>query len=90
MVFAKRRPSRSDGSPQQRPGSDAEKTNGEELLEESLIETFPASDPPCWTSLTRVGPPDRKEHYVKPKKKRLGLPHKKRRPTKAALIGLLR
>jgi len=29
-------------------------------IDESLIETFPASDPPAWTSLTRIGIPKRK------------------------------
>jgi hypothetical protein len=29
-------------------------------IDESLIETFPASDPPAWISLTRVGIPKRK------------------------------
>jgi hypothetical protein len=29
-------------------------------IAESLIETFPASDPPAWISLTRVGIPKRK------------------------------
>jgi hypothetical protein len=29
-------------------------------IDESLIETFPASDPPAWTSLTRIGVPKRK------------------------------
>ncbi|QOG23461.1 hypothetical protein [Bradyrhizobium sp. SEMIA] len=69
MTSATRKPSQSDGPPQDRLVSDAEKANDEELLEESLIETFPASDSPCWTALTRVGPPDRKGHYVKRKKK---------------------
>jgi hypothetical protein len=29
-------------------------------VEESLVETFPASDPPAWISLARVGIPKRK------------------------------
>jgi hypothetical protein len=29
-------------------------------IDESLIETFPASDPPAWVALTRVGKPKRK------------------------------
>lgn len=77
MTSATRRSGRPDGPPQDRLVSNAEKANGEELLQESLIETFPASDSPCWTALTRVGPPDRKGHHVKRQKKRLGLPHKK-------------
>jgi len=47
-----------DGPQDSRPG-EAEAALSDELLE-SLIETFPASDPPSWTALTRVGPPDRK------------------------------
>jgi hypothetical protein len=77
MTSATRKPSQPDGPPQDRLVGVAEKANGEELLEESLIETFPASDAPCWTALTRVGLPDRKGHHVKRKKKRLDLSHKK-------------
>jgi hypothetical protein len=29
----------------------------EEELDESLIDTFPASDPPAWVALARVGAP---------------------------------
>jgi hypothetical protein len=29
-------------------------------IDESLIETFPASDPPAWISLARIGIPKRK------------------------------
>jgi len=28
-------------------------------IAESLIETFPASDPPAWVALARVGTPER-------------------------------
>jgi hypothetical protein len=60
MTAARRRTSRPDWPPQDRPVSDAEEAHGDELLVESLMETFPASDPPSWTALTRVGPPNRK------------------------------
>ena len=32
----------------------------EDDIVESLIETFPASDPPAWVTLARVGIPDRR------------------------------
>jgi hypothetical protein len=31
-----------------------------DVLTESLIETFPASDPPAWVALARVGAPRRR------------------------------
>jgi len=34
-------------------------TDGDEILE-GLIDTFPASDPPAWVGLARVGIPKRK------------------------------
>jgi hypothetical protein len=30
-------------------------------IDESLIETFPASDPPAWVALARVGTPKRRK-----------------------------
>jgi hypothetical protein len=35
-------------------------TADEDDIVESLIETFPASDPPAWVTLARVGIPDRR------------------------------
>jgi hypothetical protein len=55
----RRRPTRVDRPKELRSG-DAEAALSDELVE-SLIETFPASDPPSWTALTRVGPPHRKD-----------------------------
>jgi|tagenome__1003787_1003787.scaffolds.fasta_scaffold20990109_41 hypothetical protein len=59
MTSAKRRPGQPDGPP--RPASDAEEADVDELFVESLIESFPASDPPSRTALMRVGPPKRKD-----------------------------
>jgi hypothetical protein len=44
-----------------RPLQDSETiaSTDDEILE-SLIDTFPASDPPAWTALARVGVPKRK------------------------------
>ena len=35
-------------------------TADEDDIVEGLIETFPASDPPAWVTLARVGIPDRR------------------------------
>jgi hypothetical protein len=45
-----------------RPLQDSEtiaSTDDDQILE-SLIDTFPASDPPAWVALARVGIPNRK------------------------------
>jgi hypothetical protein len=61
MTSAIRRPGRPDGLLEDSPAGDAEEADNDELLFESLIESFPASDPPSWTALMRVGPPNRKD-----------------------------
>jgi len=43
-----------------RPFQKAETVATIDEVAESLIETFPASDPPAWVALTRVGIPKRK------------------------------
>ena len=35
-------------------------TNEESMLDETLEQTFPASDPPSWTLVSRIGSPRRK------------------------------
>jgi hypothetical protein len=35
-------------------------TDTESMLDETLEQTFPASDPPSWTLVTRIGSPRRK------------------------------
>jgi hypothetical protein len=51
-----------EGRANARPLQDSETiagTDDDEILE-SLIDTFPASDPPAWVALARVGVPKRK------------------------------
>jgi hypothetical protein len=45
-----------------RPLQDSETTasTGDDEMFESLIDTFPASDPPAWVAQARVGIPKRK------------------------------
>jgi len=35
-------------------------TPSQDQIDESLAETFPASDPPSWTIVARIGSPQRK------------------------------
>ena len=50
------------GRPNVRPlqKTDLIATADEDDIVESLIETFPASDPPAWVTSARVGIPDRR------------------------------
>jgi hypothetical protein len=47
--------------------TESQKTETSDITDEvtcSLIETFPASDPPAWAALARVGGPKRTRRYL--------------------------
>jgi hypothetical protein len=52
----RRRKGRADA----RPFKKIETMATDDEIAESLIETFPASDPPAWVALARVGTPERR------------------------------
>jgi hypothetical protein len=53
------RPQNQNGRQNARPSQIIETPAIDEITE-SLIQTFPASDPPAWVALTRVGIPKRR------------------------------
>jgi hypothetical protein len=60
-----RQPSGGKGPPTQQPEAGAPRSEAtradneviEDIIEESLLESFPASDPPSWTVINRIGSP---------------------------------
>ena len=59
MQHRKRQQSQT-GRASARPTHETEPTDVDDELTLSLIETFPASDPPAWIPLARVGVPKRR------------------------------
>jgi hypothetical protein len=51
---------RANARPLQQNETAQNETGASDELDESLIETFPASDPPAWVAVARVGTPKRK------------------------------
>jgi hypothetical protein len=62
------RPQNQKGRANVRPSQIIETPATDEITE-SLIETFPASDPPAWVALARVGIPKRRRTKSRPGRK---------------------
>jgi hypothetical protein len=56
----RKRQQRQSGRASARPTRETEPTDVDDELTLSLIETFPASDPPAWIPQARVGVPKRR------------------------------
>jgi hypothetical protein len=54
---------RRKGKASAQPLPDVETMTNVDDITESLIETFPASDPPAWVAVARVGPPKRQSNH---------------------------
>jgi hypothetical protein len=62
------RPQNQKGRANARPSQIIETPAFDEITE-SLIETFPASDPPAWVAVARVGVPKRRPTKSRPARK---------------------